>query len=458
MKIRLFLAITFILSSITSGIEIFGTDEEFNINNNEEEKSGDDIHNKYLNPPFTNHIENKLFYGKLRKKKNKDINANEKKQEKNNSIFNENNDDIPKENLMNNNTNNLFFKINTSSKKEAEDNNILNSNNNFDSFNKISIENINRNSFPKLGNNRSNNNNSFELVRNFNINVLSSDDVTNKNINKSFEHLGRNDCGLDGKYINITQPFGEKNQGKNKVFLYLFKRVGCIYEGTLGITLSEILASFCMSILNNIFGFEKMFENKFYASMFLLKFGFKFGIPNLSFIIVDFNICIYNWLVSGIKYLMFFYNKAPLKQLGIEWKAQSFDKIFKFICLFNAFNIDIKLNIFGLSLCIPLTKILEALLIYKLIQKVDYKKKIELSITPIENTGKIYQAIYYTVKEKYKEAEGIMNKITEASEEGLATLKEISTQAKNILLPENDNNNNPNNNPNNNIDNNDEEN
>ena len=74
MKIRLFLAITFILSSITSGIEIFGTDEEFNINNNEEEKSGDDIHNKYLNPPFTNHIENKLFYGKLRKKKNKDIN------------------------------------------------------------------------------------------------------------------------------------------------------------------------------------------------------------------------------------------------------------------------------------------------------------------------------------------------------------------------------------------------
>ena len=57
MKIRLFLAITFILSSITSGIEIFGTDEEFNINNNEEEKSGDDIHNKYLNPPFTNHIE-----------------------------------------------------------------------------------------------------------------------------------------------------------------------------------------------------------------------------------------------------------------------------------------------------------------------------------------------------------------------------------------------------------------
>jgi len=219
-----------------------------------------------------------------------------------------------------------------------------------------------------------------------------------------------------------------------------------------------------MSILNNIFGFEKMFENKFYASMFLLKFGFKLGIPNLSFIIVDFNICIYNWLVSGIKYLMFFYNKAPLKQLGIEWEAKSFDTIFKFICLFNAFNIDIKLNIFGLSLCIPLTKILEALLIYKLIQKVDYKKKIELSITPIEETGKIYQAIYYTVKKKYKKAEGIMNKITEASEEGLKILEEISTQAKNILLPDNNpNNNNPNNNPNNNNednnnDNNDEEN
>lgn len=418
MKIRLFLAITFILSSITSGIEIFGTDEEFNINNNEEEKSGDDIHNKHINLPIPHQIRNNFFSRKLRKKKNKDINANVEEQEKNNNIFNENN--------------------------------------NFDSFNKIPIENINRNSFSNLGNNRSNNNNSFELVRNFNINVLSSDDVTNKNINKSFEHLDKNDLELHEKSINITQPFG-KNPRKNKVFFYLFKRVGCIYEGTLGITLSEILASFCMSILNNIFGFEKMFENKFYASMFLLKFGFKLGIPNLSFIIVDFNICIYNWLVSGIKYLMFFYNKAPLKQLGIEWKAKSFDTIFKFICLFNAFNIDIKLNIFGLSLCIPLTKILEALLIYKLIQKVDYKKKIELSITPIEKTGKIYQAIYYTVKRKYKEAEGIMNKITEASEEGLKILEEISTQAKNILLPDNNPNNNPNNN-NNNEDNNDEEN
>lgn len=479
MKIRLVLAITFILFSITSGIEVFGMKEknsyDFNsFDENNENNIENNVHSDYIQSPpaypKNNNIKNKLFSGELQK--NKDINTNEEGQEKNNNIFNENKDHNHKENLMNN-VNNSFFEIDTSSKKddkynEAGDNNILYSNNNFYSFNKIPNKdlkdinlNINRKSFSKLGNNRSNSNNSFELDnrKNLNINVLSSDDMTNKNMNKSYEHINIKDLGLDGKYINITQPFG-KNQSQNEVFLYLFKRVGCIYEGTLGITLSEIIASFGISILNNIFGFEEMVENKFYASMFLLKFGFKLGIPNLSFIIVDFNICIYNWLVSGIKYLMFFYNKAPLKQLGIEWKAKSFDTIFKFICLFNAFNIDIKLNIFGLSLCIPLTKILEALLIYKLIQKVDYKKKIELSITPIEETGKIYQAIYYTVKKKYKEAEGIMNKITEASEEGLKILEEISTQAKNILLPDNNpNNNNPNNNnEDNNNDNNDEEN
>lgn len=362
MKIRLFLAITFILFSITSGIEVIGMNENLNDNNEEEEyKDGG---------------------------------------EKRTSNFNINNG---KENEGN--------EISTLMKNLRR--NIITTHNQF----MMSMS----NSIPMSKGKRN-----IDFSKN------------GEKINELQENT--NDL------INTTKPFeGEKR--KDLLFRFLFKRVECIYEGTLGITLFEILASFGISILNNILGFEKMDKNKFYANMFLLKFGFKLGIPILSFIIVDFNICIYSWLVSGIKYLMFFYNKTPLERLDTRWKAKSFDKIFKFICLFNAFNIDIKLNIFGLTLCIPLTKILEALLIGKLIQEFGYTKIIYASVN---ETGEIYQAIYNTVEgEKYKEAEGIMNKINKASKEGLSTLKEISTQAVGILLSKNDNNNNNNSNTNN---------
>ncbi len=277
------------------------------------------------------------------------------------------------------------------------------------------------------------------------INNVCNEINTSSNMRQSFQKFkpmhsnsNRNIFELQEKsydFIKNTQPFPIVST-KNKLFFYLLKRVNCIYEGSLGITLFEILASFGISIVNNIFGFEKMVKNKFYASMFLLKFGFKLCIPNLSFIIVDVNICIYNWLLSGIKYLMVHYNKAPLKQLGIQWETKSFKKFSKIIYPLNFFNIDIKLNLFGLSLCIPLTKIVEALLISKLMQEADYKKNTKSLYTSIKNMGKIYQAVYNTVEERYEETENIMEKITKASEEGLATLKEISTKAKDTLLPE----------------------
>lgn len=307
-------------------------------------------------------------------------------------------------------------------------------------------------------------NKKFEQMKQ-NVNALvSSQHKTNSkgifNINNEKKNQGKN----NKIFIDITKPFG-KHEHNNLLFRYLLKRVECIYEGSLGITLFEILTSFCISILNNIVEFEKMDKNKFYANMLLFKFGFKLGIPILSFIIVDFNICIYNWLASGIKYLMVRYNKYPLEQLDIKWKAKSFKKNLKFIYLLNAFNIDIKLNLFGLLLCIPLTKILETLLIFKWTREVDYTRKtINSSYTHIEDMGDTYKVIYETVKTETRKAEEIIERINEASEEGFSTLEKISTQAKNILLPENDNNNNNpnnnpnNNNPNNNIDNNDEEN
>lgn len=252
-----------------------------------------------------------------------------------------------------------------------------------------------------------------------------------KSINNEKKNQGKN----NKIFINITKPFGN-HEFKNHIFHYLFKRVECIYEGSLGITLFEILTSFSISILNNIVEFEKMDKNKFYANMLIFKFGFKLGIPILSFIIVDFNICIYNWLASGIKYLMVRYNKYPLEQLNIKWKAKSFKKNLKFIYLLNAFNIDIKLNLFGLLLCIPLTKILETLLICKWTREVDYTRKTtNTSYTHIDDMGDTYKVIYETVNTK-REREKVIDiiyKIRKASEEGFSTLEKISTQASEIL-------------------------
>lgn len=301
-----------------------------------------------------------------------------------------------------------------------------------------------------INNNENRNNNSYSRIlfpRRLN---MENDNLPYGNINSSFLSFKR-PCDLrNGEnntnkyYIKINKPFAG-DQDKNELFFYFFRRVKCIYEGTLGITLFEILTSFGISILNNIFGFEKMVKNKFYANMFLLKFGFKFVIPILSFIIVDFNICIYNWLVSDIKYLMVRCNRAPLDQLKIKWKASSFEKNLKFIYLLNTFNIDIKLNLFGLSLCIPLTKILETLLICKLIQEVDYKKNTKSSYLPFENIGETYKSIHKTVERKNRNAKNIMFKNTNASEKVLSTLEKISTKAKDFFLPKKDNNN-PNNN------------
>lgn len=398
MKIRLFLAITFILFSMTSGIEVLGMKETYDDDSFayeiEYKKKNDDV--KSLDENNINSIEN---YGPRK------IELNECNYPSSSININMKNEDDKNEDNIN-----------------TYNNNYSNINNNVNKIN-----NYNYYPAPPLINS--------ELINNNISNPI------NSNIYNPKEYVPQEENSP--KLIRITQPFG-KGERKNILFLYFFKKVGCIYEGNLGFTLFEILASFGMSILNNIVEFEKMDKNKFYANMLLFKFGFKLGIPILSFIIVDFNICIYNWLVSGIKYLMFFYNKAPLEQLGIKWKAKSFDKNFKFICLFNAFNIDIKLNLFGLSLCIPLTKILEALLICKLIQEVGYKKKIYASRKEL---GEIYNAIYGAVEGKTEEAEGIMNRITEASEEGLRILETISTQAREILpFPKKVNNNNPNNN------------
>lgn len=396
MKIRLVLAITFILFSITSGIEVFGMKE-----NDFDDSSQYELENKKKNDYFKLLDENN--------DKNIENEVHEKKE------LNECN--YPSSSIN----------INMKNEDDKNENNINTYNNNYSNINNNvnKINNYNYYPAPPL------------IINSEPINYNISEPINNNIYNVPQEENSP-------KLIRITQPFGKDKANKNILFFYFFKKVECIYEGNLGITLFEILSSFGMSILNNIIEFEKMDKNKFYANMFLLKFGFKLGIPILSFIIVDFNICIYNWLVSGIKYLMFFYNKAPLEQLGIKWEAKSFDKNFKFICLFNAFNIDIKLNLFGLSLCIPLTKILEALLICKLIQDVGYKKK---KYAARKEMGEIYNAIYDAVETETRKAKGIMNRITKASEEGLKILEEISTQAREILpFPKKVNNNNPNNN------------
>ena len=339
MKIRLVLAISFTLLSITSGIEVFGMNE--NLNNNEEEESKDDTRNKYLNLPNPYHIKNNLFSGELRK----DINTNEEEQKKNDNIFNENNDCNHKGNLMNNNANNLFFEIDTSTKKDDINTNglLLRSNND-----------ITTNSFRTLNFNNDNRSRYY-----FN------SDLSNNELLKE-----------DNKHMFLYEPFnGDK---RNRVAYALFNSVRYIYTSSFGFTLFEIGTSVGLSILNNIIKFEKIIRNRFYANFLLLKFGVKLAIPLLSFIIVDVNICIYSLAVSCIKYAIIKFHKELLNVFHIEWDSPFGENknLKKLICFFiNIFNIDIKLDLFVFSLCLPFSKIVEMLIFRNCLQKIGKQRK-----------------------------------------------------------------------------------
>lgn len=354
-----------------------------------------------------------------------------------------------------------IFGMNEKEEKEENiDDERINNINNEKNGTNIREENI----FQKINNDLLN---SRSNIYNTNINLDDNDDIEkNLDINECIEENNNRFSGNFYESLNkedsffINKPFKE-NKGKNELFLRLYNMVGKIYYGSLWFTFFEFYTSFGISILNNIFGFEKMVKNKFYANMLLLKFGFKLAIPFLSFIIVDFNICVYNWLSGCMKYVMIYYHKTPLDEIGIKWKANCIENKLKFIYLLNIFNIDIKLNLFGLSLCFPLTKILEALLIYKGMQEIRFDRNIKQKLVTWDNieSGGVYNDIYNKVENNYEDTNNTIDRFKEKYKNIMNCVEEISNAAKEIFMHNNNiNNNNNGNNENNNNDGNNENN
>ena len=298
-------------------------------------------------------------------------------------------------------------------------------------------------SFQEINNCLNSRNNNYNI--NLNINECIEENNSRLFGNFFYESLNKEDSFF------INKPFKEDNE-KNKLFLHLYNMVGKIYHGSLGFTFFEFCTSFGISILNNIFGFEKMVKNKFYANMLLLKFGFKLAIPFLSFIIVDFNICVYNWLSGCMKYVMIYYHKTPLEEIGINWKANCIENNLKFIYLLNIFNIDIKLNLFGLSLCFPLTKMLEALLIYKGMQEIRFNRNIKQQrvVKWDDIKSKVYTFIYNKVENNYEDTNNTIDRFKEKYKKIRDCVEKISNAAKEIFMHNNNINNNDGNNKNNN--------
>ena len=237
----------------------------------------------------------------------------------------------------------------------------------------------------------------------------------------------------DSDFTHIAQPLN--NNAGNRAFLTLYKRIECIYESSFGLPLLEAGTSFGMSILNNIFGFEKMVKNKFYVNRLLLKSGFKLGIPIVSFIIIDFNVCIYNWLVACMKYLVIHYNKAPLKQFKINCETTCIKNKLKLIYFFNVFNIDIKLNLFGWSLCLPLTKILEIWLIGKALEEVNHKKNCASSLADLNAIdNQIYQDIRRTARESASDVGKTLKQIRASRDRTLEDLNKIKYDAGKVIV------------------------
>ena len=279
---------------------------------------------------------------------------------------------------------------------------------------------INTNSLFFLRSNNDITTNSFRTLNFNNDNrsfyYLNSDlSIKKKHENKSEEE--------DNKPIYLHEPFKEKK--RNRLAYALFNSVRYIYTSSFGFTLFEIGTSVGLSILNNIIKFEKIVRNRFYANFLLLKFGVKLAIPLLSFIIVDVNICIYSLAVSCIKYAIIKFHKELLNVFHIEWDSPFGENknLRKLICFFiNIFNIDIKLDLFVFSLCLPFSKIVEMLIFRNCLQKIGQQRKIfnipivtrkeivdnsELYkniLTAIENTSE------KDIEEKVKEINEVNNK------------------------------------------------